>query len=228
MIINGFQKTTLLDYPDKIACIIFTQGCNFNCPFCHNASLIDIDKKGLIEEKEIFEYLEKRKKVLEAVCITGGEPLLQKDIKEFIKKIKDLDLKVKIDTNGSNPKLLNTLIKEKLIDYVAMDIKNSFEKYNSTSGVKVNTENIKESIKIIEDSEIDYEFRTTLIKEFHTLEDVKEICKLLNKKSKYYIQNFVNSDGVLDKNLNGFEQKELKEMRKEMLNIYPNILFRDI
>ena len=143
MIIGGFQKTTLLDYPEKVACIIFTQGCNFNCSFCHNSSLIDVNKEGNITEAEIFEYLEKRKNILEAVCITGGEPLLQKDIKDFIKKVKDLGYLVKVDTNGSNPNLIRELLEENLLDYVAMDIKNSFEKYNDTSGTNVNINNIK-------------------------------------------------------------------------------------
>ena len=228
MVIGGFQKTTLLDYPGKVACIIFTQGCNFNCSFCHNSSLIDVNQKGSIEESEIFKYLEKRKNILDAVCITGGEPLLQKDIKDFIIKVKEFGYKVKLDTNGSNPRLLKELLKENLLDYVAMDIKSTFIKYSNVSGVKVNTDNIKESIELLENSNIDYEFRTTIIKEFHSLDDIKEICKILNGKSKYYIQNFRNSDGVLAKNLNGFSDKELEQMRKELLEIYPNILFRDI
>lgn len=228
MIIGGFQKTTLLDYPGKVACIVFTQGCNFNCSFCHNSSLIDVNEKGSIEESEIFKYLEKRKNILEAVCITGGEPLLQKDIKEFISKVKEFGYKVKLDTNGSNHILLKELLEENLLDYVAMDIKSTFVKYSSISGVKVNTDNIMNSIKLLEDSNIEYEFRTTIIKEFHTLDDIKEICKILNGESKYYIQNFRNSDGVLKKNLNGFSDEELIQLRKELIEIYPNILFRDI
>ncbi len=228
MIIGGFQKTTLLDYPDKIACIIFTQGCNLNCPFCHNSSLINKSKESLISEKEIFDYLEKRVGILEGVCITGGEPLLQKDIGTFIQRIKSYGYKVKIDTNGSNPELLKELLDKKLIDYVAMDIKNTFDKYEITSGKKVNIDNIKKSIDIINKSKIDYEFRTTLVKEFHNINDIENICKILKKNSKYYLQNFVNSEGVLNKDLHGFSLEELKDMKKKLINIYPNIMFRDI
>lgn len=229
MIIGGFQKTTLLDYPGKIACIIFTQGCNLNCPFCHNSSLIPVEtKKDLISEDKIFEYLKKRIGILEAVCITGGEPLMQKDIEEFILGVKSFGYKVKLDTNGSNPELLEKLINNGLVDYVAMDIKNTKSKYEMTSGKKVNFENIKKSIEIIESSKIDYEFRTTLIKEYHNLDDIKEICKMIKKDSKYYLQNFVNSEGVLNKELNGFSSEELKEMKGNIISIYPNVMFRDI
>lgn len=228
MIIGGFQKTTLLDYPDKIACIIFTQGCNLNCPFCHNSLLINNSKKSLITEKEIFDYLEKRVGILEGVCITGGEPLLQKDIETFIQRIKSYGYKVKIDTNGSNPELLKELLDKKLIDYIAMDIKNTFDKYEITSGKKVNIDNIKKSIDIINKSKIDHEFRTTLVKEFHNINDIESICKILKKDSKYYLQNFVNSEGVLNKDLHGFSLEELKDMKNKLINIYPNIMFRDI
>ncbi len=228
MNISGFQKLTLLDYPQKVACIIFTQGCNFKCPFCHNADLIDVNKKGTISEDEIFDYLEKRKGVIEGVSITGGEPLLQKDISRFISKVKSLGYKVKIDTNGSDSEKLKKLIEAGLIDYVAMDIKSTFDKYDITSGKRVSIENIKKSIKIIEESKIDYEFRTTLVKGYHNIEDIKEICKMFNKKSKYYLQNFIKSDGVLNKNLSGLSIEELEKIRKELKIIYPNILFRDI
>lgn len=224
MRIGGFLKLSLLDYPDNVSCIVFTQGCNYNCPFCHNSSLINI-KDGNVSEEEIFEYLNKRKNIIDAVSISGGEPLIQEDIIDFIKKIKELGYKVKIDTNGSKPDVLKELIDNKLIDYVAMDIKNTLLKYEKTAGVKAN--NTIESIKLIENSNIDYEFRTTIVKELHNIDDIKNILSLINKKSKYYIQNFKRNDQVLNKNLNGFSTIELIDMKK-ILEEYQNIEFRDV
>lgn len=226
MLISGFDKVTLLNYPGLVACTIFTKGCNLKCPFCHNSSLISGNDDTYIDEDEIFKYLNKRKNIIEGVCISGGEPLLQKDIKEFIRKIKSLGLKVKLDTNGTNPDLILSLINDNLLDYIAMDIKNIKSKYELTSGAKVKIDNILKSINIIENSGIDYEFRTTIIKEFHTLSDIDYISKKLDKKSKYYIQNFVKSDAVLDKNLHSFTSDELKEMKQILNN--KNIIFRDL
>ena len=226
MLISGFDKVTLLNYPGLVACTIFTKGCNLKCPFCHNSSLISGNDDTYIDEDEIFKYLNKRKNIIEGVCISGGEPLLQKDIKGFIRKIKSLGLKVKLDTNGTNPDLILSLINDNLLDYIAMDIKNIKSKYELTSGAKVKIDNILKSINIIENSGIDYEFRTTIIKEFHTLSDIDYISKKLDKKSKYYIQNFVKSDAVLDKNLHSFTSDELKEMKQILNN--ENIIFRDL
>lgn len=224
-IIDGFDKLTLLNYPDKVACTIFTKGCNFKCPFCHNSSLIGLDKEN-DKYKEVISYLNKRKGILDGVCITGGEPLIHKCIKDLIKEIKDMGFLVKLDTNGSNPLMLKEIIDEKLIDYVAMDIKNTFDKYEMTIGCKTNLDNIKKSIDVIESSDIDYEFRTTIVKEFHTLDDIKGIVNMLDEKSKYYIQNFRNSDGVLNKKLNGFKIEELENLQKEIKN--KNVYFRDL
>jgi len=224
-IIDGFDKLTLLNYPDKVACTIFTKGCNFKCPFCHNSSLISLDKEN-DKYKEVISYLNKRKGILDGVCITGGEPLIHKSTKELIKEIKSMGFLVKLDTNGSNPVMLKELIDENLIDYVAMDIKNTFDKYEMTIGCKTNIDNIKNSIDIIESSNIDYEFRTTIVKELHTFDDIKGIVNMIDKKSKYYIQNFRNSDGVLNKNLNGFTKEELENLQKEINN--ENVYFRDL
>lgn len=224
-IIDGFDKLTLLNYPDKVACTIFTKGCNFKCPFCHNSSLISLDKEN-DKYKEVISYLNKRKGILDGVCITGGEPLIHKSIKDLIKEIKEMGFLVKLDTNGSNPLMLKELIDEKLIDYVAMDIKNTFDKYEMTIGCKTNIDNIKMSIDVIESSNIDYEFRTTIVKELHTFDDIKSIVNMLDKKSKYYIQNFRNSDGVLNKKLNGFKIEELENLQKEIKN--KNVYFRDL
>ena len=225
MNIAGVQKVTLLDYPGKVACEIFTQGCNFECPFCQNSSLIPITNTGEFSEEEIFEYLNLRKNILDGVVITGGEPTVQKDLKEFIKKIKDLGLLVKLDTNGGNPKVLQELIDEDLVDYVAMDIKNIFNKYNITAGKKINLDNIKKSIEILKASKIDYEFRTTIIKEMHSLDDIVSICKLVGN-AKYYLQNFEDSEFVIDHSLHGFSREELLFIDKYLKDLFPNVEIR--
>ena len=212
MIIGGFQKTTLLDFPNHVACIIFTKGCNFRCPFCQNSTLIGINHEDEITEEYIFDYLIKRQGILDGVVITGGEPTVQKDLKEFIKKIRKLGYKVKLDTNGYNPVVLKELIDENLIDYVAMDIKQTVEKYHIVAGKMINTDNILESIKILEESNVNHEFRTTIIKEYHTIDDIIEITSYFNKGTPYYLQNFKNSSNVLDKSLHGFESFELEEI----------------
>lgn len=225
MKISGFDKLTLLNYPDKVACTIFTSGCNLRCPFCHNSGLVT-NNYNEISFDSIYEYLKKRIGILDGVCITGGEPLIHADIKNYIKKIKDLGYLVKIDTNGCNPKLLKELIDLKLVDYIAMDIKNIYSKYDITSGVKVNIDNIKKSISIIENSGIDYEFRTTIVKEFHSTQDIKEILSYISSNSNYYIQNFKNSNDVFNRNLSSFSENELVEMKNEINN--KNIYFRDL
>lgn len=225
MNIAGVQKVTLLDYPGKVACEIFTQGCNFECPFCQNSSLIPITNTGEFSEEEIFEYLNLRKNILDGVVITGGEPTVQKDLKGFIKKIKDLGLLVKLDTNGGNPKVLQELIDEDLVDYVAMDIKNIFNKYNITAGKKINLDNIKKSIEILKASKIDYEFRTTIIKEMHSLDDIVSICKLVGN-AKYYLQNFEDSENVLNHSLHGFSREELLFIDKYLKDLFPNVEIR--
>ena len=226
MLIAGMQKLTLLDYPNELACIIFTGGCNFKCPFCQNSSLIKYkEDETTISEEYVISYLEKRKNILDGVVISGGEPTIHKELEEFIVKIKNLGYKVKLDTNGYNPVMLESLIIKGLIDYVAMDIKNSIDNYSKIVGLKtIKTDNILKSIKILKNSNIDYEFRTTIMKEYHSIENIKKIIKLIGKDSKYYLQNFRDSDGVLDKTLHGFSEEELKRI-KELLN-YENLNIR--
>ena len=226
MNISGFEKLTLLDFPGKIACIVFTQGCNYKCKFCHNSSLISTNNQKY-SEKEIFDYLEKRKNILDGIVISGGEPTLCKDLKKFIKKVKKMGLLVKLDTNGTNPKILKELIDEKLIDYIAMDIKNSFSCYEKIVGVK-NTfiDNIKESIDIIKNSNLEHEFRTTIMKEHHNIESLKEICRYIGKDEKYYLQNFRISDCVIDKSLTPFDNQELSNIEKILNKEFPNACVR--
>ena len=230
MTISGMQKLTLLDYPGNTACLIFTQGCNFRCPFCHNKDLVgDEIEHEIIEEKEVFKYLEKRKGILDGICITGGEPLLQKDIEDFITKVKEMGFKVKLDTNGSSPSKLKRLLDKGLLDYVAMDIKNDFLNYDKTSGIeRINIENIKRSIDIIENSNVEYEFRTTVVKELHNILQLEEICKYLGPNAKYYIQNYKECDSVLKKGLSGFNEKELLSIQDRLKMTNPNVMVRGI
>lgn len=228
MNISGLEKLSVTDYPGYVSCIVFTQGCNFNCLFCHNSSLIPF-KKGSITEEEVLAYIEKRKNILDGVVITGGEPLLQSNIKEFIKKIKKIGLKVKLDTNGSNYTLLKELIDDALIDYIAMDIKSDMTNYEQLTGFKKNNfDSIKDTIKLIENSNIDYEFRTTIIKEYHNLDNIINICKLINPKSKYYLQNYIDSENVLTKGLSGFTKEELQSMENKLREKYSNITVRGL
>lgn len=214
--INGFNKTTLLDYPEHLAATIFLGGCNFRCPFCHNASLVlTPEGQPVISEDEIFATLKKRIGILEGVCITGGEPTLYTGLLDLIKQIKDLGFLVKLDTNGSNPSTISKLLEEKLIDYVAMDIKNSKEKYEVTTGIKnVNTDKISESISLLLNSNIDYEFRTTVVKNFHEISDFFSIGKWINGAESYYIQAFEDSGDLISDSLSGFSLSELMQFKK--------------
>ena len=230
MTISGMEKLTLLDYPANTACLIFTQGCNFRCPFCHNKNLLmDTNGDGIIDENEVLDYLKKRKGLVDGICISGGEPLLQRDIESFIKKIKEIGVKVKLDTNGSNPQKLKKLIDMGLIDYVAMDIKNDFSNYDKTSGVdNINIENIKKSIYILENSNIEYEFRTTVVKELHSITQLEHICEYIGPKARYYIQNYRDCSNVLQSGLNGFSEKELFDIQNILNMKYPNVTVRGI
>ena len=205
MIISGQQRLTLIDFPGYIATTVFTAGCNFRCPFCHNPELVLGGGKilsGVADktEKDFFEFLKKRKGKLEGVCITGGEPTLQPDLVEFIKKIKALGFLVKLDTNGARPDVLKKLLDLKLLDFVAMDIKNQLNKYSETVGIKVDTERIKLSVDLIRNSRVAYEFRTTVVPGLHEAEDFLEIAKWLSGAEAYYLQEY-REDVILDNNL---------------------------
>lgn len=188
--IGGFQKSSLIDYPEKISAIIFTQGCNFRCPYCHNPELIG-NKDSLIPVDEILEFLNGRVGKLDGVVITGGEPTLHKDLPDFIKQIKQLNFCVKLDTNGTNPKMLQNLINDNLIDYVAMDVKAPLSKYSEVMGTSIDTEKIQKSISILKTSNIDYEFRTTVVKSQLNSDDFENIAKLISGSKKYYLQRFL-------------------------------------
>ena len=213
MLIKGFQKTTLLDYPSKVAATVFTGGCNFRCPFCHNASLVThIDPENDISEAELLNYLKKRKGILDGICITGGEPTLQSDLADFCKKVKEIGLLIKLDTNGTRPDLLKSLIDSGLIDYVAMDIKNSKETYTTTCGISEFPEGVEKSIEILMNANIPYEFRTTVVKEFHTKESIESLCKWIKGAKKYYLQSFTDSGDLISEGLSSCTAEEMEEL----------------
>lgn len=218
MNIAGIQKITLIDYPGKPAATIFTRGCSFCCPFCHNPELVIPERfNDLIDEEEILSFLEKRKGKLEAVCITGGEPTINSDLPEFIGKIKKLGFLVKLDTNGSNPVMLEKILNEKLVDYVAMDIKSPFEKYQKVSGSNIDIEKIKKSISLIINSGIDHEFRTTFVKPLHSAEDFAKIGEMILGAQRYFIQNFADGKRIDESaDFSSFTVEELFEGKKEI------------
>jgi len=193
MEIGGLQKLTLIDYPGRLAATVFLIGCDFRCPWCYSSELIlpkKIKKQPKISQKELFKFLKERKKLLDGLVLCGGEPTINKKLPNFIKKIKKLGYLVKLDTNGSNPKMLKKLIKGKLIDYVAMDIKLPKERYPEIFGKRVKIEDIEESIKILKEGKSDYEFRTTIVPTIHTKEDILKIAKWIRGAKRYYLQNF--------------------------------------
>jgi len=219
MKIGGFQKFSLIDYPSKISAIIFTQGCNFRCPYCHNPELVDPKLfTYTLDEDSILTFLRKRVGKLEGVVITGGEPLLQHDLIEFIERVKEMGYLVKLDTNGSYPEILERLLAKNLIDYIAMDIKAPLEKYHDVVQTDVCTEKIMESITIILNSNIDYEFRTTVVKDLLTEDDLICIAKLIRGAKRYVLQKFVVSK-ILDKsfasNVKCFSEDELNTIKRD-------------
>ncbi len=219
--IKGLQKTTLVDYPDKVACTIFLPRCNFRCGFCYNKDLvIDYDSLLTISEERVLNFLKEKGKWLDGVVFTGGEPLLHKELLSFIKKVKKMGFLVKVDTNGANPKMLKELVDDKLVDYVAMDIKASLEKYDKISGVRVDNEKIKESIDILKN--VDSELRLTCVPTLHSKEDIEKIGKWLKGNRKMFIQQFQPKEKMIDDsllNVRPFSKNELEEF-KDILSKY--------
>lgn len=232
--IGGFEKLSLLDYPGKISSIVFTTGCNFRCRFCYVPQLVlpeKIKETKEIPENEVFSYLDKNKKLIDAVIVTGGEPTVYEDLPRFLQRIRSRGFLAGLETNGTNPSMLELLIKNHLVDYIAMDIKTrlDFEKYNQMVGgvlSKKMFEDIKQSIRLLLDSKVDYEFRTTLVKNLHSAKDVVEICKSIQGANAYYLQNFRNLGPVVGKEkLLPFSDEEISEIISEGKK-YVNILRR--
>ena len=219
MKIGGLQPVTLLDYPQKLAAIIFTAGCNMRCPFCHNPDLVipeNIEKSHLLDESELLTYLQKRKKYLDGLVITGGEPTMQPDIIDFCRKVHEMGYAIKLDTNGLMPEVLEKLLEEKLLDYLAMDLKGPVDKYEKFCGIKADCDKINKSIKIVKDSGLPYEFRSTLVKGLHDKDDVAEMAKAIKGAKLYYLQNFNFQDRLVDSGFSGksFLVKEMENLAK--------------
>lgn len=228
MKIAGLQKMTLLDYPGKVACTVFLPGCNYRCPFCHNAGLLEDAPEALTEEA-LLTFLEKRKGLLDGVCITGGEPTLQPDLPHLLAKIKALGYCVKLDTNGSNPAMLETLLEKGLVDYVAMDVKNSPARYGKTVGIPgMPLEKTEKSLRLLLSGRTDYELRTTCVEELHEEEAAAAMGAWVEslvpgvKPAKWYLQCFVNRDSVLQDGLHAPNREKLEKMRKAL---EPHALF---
>lgn len=224
MLISGLQKLTLLDYPGRMACTVFTGGCNFRCPFCHNASLVLPERLSAeLTQEEVLLFLRKRTGILDGVAVTGGEPLLHRDIGDFLREIKELGFSVKLDTNGSFPNLLQKLIEEKLVDYVAMDIKNSPLLYAETVGVPgFDLSPVNESRKYLLSGPVDYEFRTTVVKGLHTKESLLDTAEWLCGAKKYYLQQFRDSgDLILPDGLRAFDEAEMKLLHDAVAAVLP-------
>ncbi len=221
MSFGGLQKTTLVDYPGKVAATVFTFGCNFRCPYCHNPELVLpelIEKQPKISAEEVLKFLQSRRGLLEGLCITGGEPTMHLDLPDFIKKVKDLGFKVKLDSNGSFPERLEKLIDQHLIDYVAMDVKFPLAKYDLVTKGNVPLSNIGKSIELLKQGKVDYEFRTTLVPKILNREDILEIVKLIKPAPKYFLQRF-RGKKTLDpafSNLEGWPEEEMRSLLKEI------------
>lgn len=213
MKIHGFQKTTLLDFPGHVACTVFTGGCNFRCPFCHNAALVlDPDSAPLFPEDEIIAHLQKRRGILDGLCVTGGEPLMNSDIADFLRRVKEVGLLVKVDTNGTFPERLRELCGAGLVDYVAMDIKNCPEKYAATAGVpNIRLDKISESIEFLLSGSVDFEFRTTSSRELHTPDDFEKIGQWIKGAPRYFIQAYKDSGATIGEPMTPMTKEEYEE-----------------
>lgn len=228
MNLAGFQKLTLLDYPEKTACTVFTTGCNMRCPFCHNSKIVK-STCNTIREDILFDFLKSRVGLLDGVCITGGEPTLQSDLKQFISKIKEIGFLVKLDTNGTNPDIVIDLVESGLIDYVAVDIKNSIDKYNITCGNNnIDKESILKTVDYLLEDHIDYEFRTTILKNYHTENDMIRISKRLSGCKRYFLQKFNKSENIFDDRCEELSYEELIRYLEIVREYIPNAELRGV
>lgn len=227
MIISGLLKTTLLDYPSHVAATVFLGGCNLRCPFCHNSSMLENPISEYTQE-ELFSFLKKRQGILDGICISGGEPTLNSNLPEFIKEIKSLGYLIKLDTNGTNPNMLENLIENHLLDYVAMDVKSSLEEYEKCCGCSVDLSAISRSISILQEGRIPYEFRTTIVNELHTAASIKSMGRLLQGAEQLFLQSFVSSEGVSVKNLHAPSSDCMKKYKEILQHYISNVFIRGI
>lgn len=228
MKIGGLQKLTLLDYPEKVACTVFTVGCNFRCPFCHNSGMVLGADCEELSEWDILTFLRKRKNVLEGMCLTGGEPFIQNGVEEFLKNVKALGYSVKLDTNGSFPDKLESLVKNNLVDYIAMDVKNSIAAYPQTAGANVDVQAIGKSVEFLKSNTINYEFRTTVTGNYHTEQSISEMGKWLSGAKKLYLQKFVASEQLIDKNTYGCDDATLLRYREILQPFVDEVFVRGV
>lgn len=231
MRIAGLQKLTLLDFPGTVACTVFTGGCNLRCPFCHNASLVLPERQAQDESvQSLMTFLKKRQGVLEGVAITGGEPLLNADMPELLESIRALGYKIKLDTNGTNPKLLRQIVADGLVDRVAMDIKSSPEKYAETVGIPgLDLTPIEQSREFLLSGAVEYEFRTTVVKGIHTLQDIEGAARWISGAKEYYLQQFKDSGDIIDiDGLSAFDEKEMYAMAEAAARYVPAVKVRGV
>lgn len=228
MNIQGFQKLTLLDFPAHTACTVFTGGCNLRCPFCHNASLVRTPKAPTVTEDEIFTYLERRRGILDGVCITGGEPLLQPDLIPFLLKVKEMGFLVKLDTNGMLPKRLAATLAAGAVDYVAMDVKSSPQGYAKATGGVEDVSPFEESMNLLRESGVSYEFRTTAVKGIHTVEDFSAIARWLRPNDPYFVQQFVDSGELLGEGCTAFSPEEMRTILSAVQEHLPHASLRGV
>lgn len=229
MRIHGLQKLTLLDFPGHTACTVFTGACNFRCPFCHNASLVlHPDEQPSMPESELFAFLEKRKKLLDGVAVTGGEPTLQPDLPDLLRRIREMGYAVKLDTNGGRPEVLKRILDAGLADYVAMDIKSSPENYEKTAGVSGILDAVEESVELLRHSGVPHEFRTTAVKNLHTAEDFRSIGKWLSGDEHYFIQSYADSGDILAPGMEAFSNAELHELLHAVKPFLPSAALRGV
>lgn len=216
MHICGLEKMSLVDFDGLVATTIFTGGCNFRCGFCHNSALVlESNNLPVLDEEEVLSYLKKRKGIIDGVCVSGGEPTLQKDLPEFIGKLKSLGYKVKLDTNGTNPDLIKQFVSDKLVDYFAMDIKNDRQNYAKIIGFnEYDTKKVEESVEFFLSNKTDYEFRTTIIKEYHKAQNIKDIAEWIGGAKKYYLQKFRDGENCINQGLTAIEQDIAEEYVK--------------
>ena len=230
-IFAGLQKLTLLDFPGYVACTLFTRGCNMRCPFCHNASLVTrADEQKMYSNDEILAFLKKRQGILDGIAITGGEPTLMPGLADFMAEAHELGYKIKLDTNGTRPEVLKDIVSRGLVDYVAMDIKNSREKYGITVGVdeRYDLDPIEQSIAYLMEGHVDFEFRTTVSRTFHTPEDLVDLAKWISGEEKFFLQQFKDSGDIIGEDIEGYDNDEMRAILDKILPFVPNAQLRGV